>query len=184
MDRTNFKSYILMFLLLVLLCSFLNTIYVYAMQLMPSIYMFLAVFLVFAYTLGETVKYLVKILKLPKDYYCFVFVICGLLIGTYIKWNCFFGYNFAKYELMLLGFEYDFIKDFKITAYMILRCVLQPKYFFEDIVMFNSVGTWGLINERGQFMEFVRGGYLAVIWITEFFVLTFYPLFTLNKSKE
>ncbi len=182
-NQVTFFKLVQMFIVLTVLGGMASILYLYTLYLMPNAYLCLIAAGLFAYGLKCLTKSVVKGLSMPWGYAVAVGALAAMVGVAYVKWCCFFGLQYTRYELYMLGAEFDVVQDFVLSLRLMTACLSEPQYFFDDLVLFNAIGTWGFTG-GGLPESFVTGRWLGTLWFLEFVLMTIYPaLFGIQLFK-
>ena len=179
MKKVNIPGFIALALLIAVSGSILSVLYVLGGSLIPASFRILAT-LIFTVVLGIITSVGIGITKTGNRLAAFFAVLIGVILFSYVKWNVFFGLNYAKTSMELgLGVKIDLFTDYKLVLEYIVSCLKTPKYLLFDFAQHNKLGTWAF--DGGA--EYMNGALLWLIWAGEFVFIAAVSVYECTRSR-
>jgi len=164
---------LVLFLIYALVGSLLSFVYIFLVDVMPSIYVCGILAVAFGAIMGLLVRLLRRVLHVSNIFLSLLAILLGIAVMSYVKWNLFFSLHDSRYYFWDYGEEFSLFADFGFLMRVFADCLATPGDFISGIVWYNDVGTWSYGENP---VDNVRGGILAVIWVGEFIILSYSSL--------
>ena len=164
----NLGGLILLFLLYVVIGGLISILYIFLVDVMPSIYLCGFAAVAYGAIMARIVAMCKKGFHISSSLGAMLVVLAAIAIVSYFKWNLFFALHDCRGQFWDANLEFDLFTDFEYFMDQLVFCINSPGDFIGGLQWYNMAGTWSYgENARSN----VTGVVLGCIWIGEFLIL-------------